>query len=150
MLPIASAGGPPPKTAINDARWKTLERIIGKPISAALRRELVDATNHFLRFAIFEHTVEPLDHASKRLSAVSGTANSFWRTLNEGGSGDAVFYADHLIETHFTDARMPRKDKIRNLTEIMTSFLVACDLAGKKLASGTGAEHRVGECWDGG
>ena len=148
-LPFASAGGPSPIATIDDAKWQILERIIDEPISPALRTELVDATNHFLSFAIFEHTVEPLDGATERVTAVSGTAKRFWRTLNEGGSGDARFYADHLIEMHFADARMPRKDKIRSLMGIMTSFVVACDLAGKELASGTIAEHRIGDCWAG-
>jgi hypothetical protein len=149
MLPIASAGGPSPIVIIDDAKWQTLERIIDKPISPALRTELVDATNHFLSFAIFEHTVEPLDGATERVTAVSGAANRFWRTLVEGGNSDARVYADHLIKMHFDDARMPRRDKIYNLIGIMTSFMVACDLAGKQLASGTNAEHRPGEYWEG-
>jgi hypothetical protein len=148
-LPIASAGGPPPTVTVNGTRWETLERIIGKSISPALRTELIDATNHFLSFAVFEHTAEPLDSAVERVTAVSRAANRFWRTLIEGGGGDAGFYANNMIEMHFTDSRMPRRHKIHNLIGIMTSFMVACDLAGKELVSEDNAEHRIGECWEG-
>jgi len=35
-------------------------------------------------------------------------------------------------------------DKIHNLMGIMTSFVAACNLAGKEMAPGTNAEHRLG------
>jgi hypothetical protein len=148
-LPIASAGGPRPKTAVDNAKWQAIEKIFDRAISPALRTELVDATNHFLSFAVFEHTVEPLDGATERITTVSGAAKQFWRALIEGGNSDARFYADHLIEMHFRDAGMRHRDKIHYLTGIMTSFVVACDLAGKELASGANAEHRRGDCWEG-
>lgn len=38
-------------------------------------------------------------------------------------------------------------DKIHNLTGTMTSFVAACNLAGKEMmAPSTNAEHRLGGC----
>ena len=149
MLPIASAGGPLPKVVVDNAKWKTLEKIFDKAILPALRTELIDATNHFLSFAIFEHTAEPLAGAIERVSTLSDAANQFWRALIDGKSSDARFYADHMIESYFDDARLPKRDRIQGLSLIMTSFVAACNLANKEMASGTNAEHRIGECWEG-
>jgi hypothetical protein len=150
MLPIASAGGPLPKVVVDNAKWQTFEKILDKTISPALRRELVDVTNHFLSWAIFEHSAEPLDGAIERITTLSGAANRFRRALTEGGNSDARFYGNYLIERYFNDARMPgRGNKINSLTCIMTSFVVACNRADKEIASRTNAEHRIGDCWGG-
>ena len=75
-----------------------------------------------------------------------GCSKQFWRALIEDGNSDARFYVDRLIETHFYEARRSRMDKIHNLMGIMTSFVAACNLAGKEMAPGTNAEHRLGGC----
>lgn len=148
LLPIASSGAPP-IASIDAALWSSLEMVIERDLTPAIRSEMLDATNHFLEFAIFEHTAGPFDGAVNRLSKLSRAAMQFQRELIEGGGGDGAFFADHHIELNFFDARFDKKDSLHHLTGIMASFLVACDLAKKALASEDIGEHCVGDAWNG-
>jgi hypothetical protein len=114
-----------------------------------LRTELISLTNNFLMFAVFELTAEPLDGTEARIKSLSNSANAFWRALFSGGNSDAAFYAGHLIALHFHEHRIGDRNKLRSLTEVMTSFVVACEKAQDEIDSGTLARHQPGECWKG-
>ena len=149
LLPIASTGGSLPTVTIDNAKWKTLEKIIDKPISPDLRIELVDATNIFLSRAIFEHAAGPRADATKRLTALSRAANQFLSILNEAGSSDARRYAELLIERCLIDDRLPGEDRFDHVIGVTTSFAAACNLARNELASGVYGEFRLGGSWEG-
>jgi hypothetical protein len=82
LLPIASALGPtlgpPLRTSVTDEEWQRLEGILGQVISPAIRGEVIEATDRFLRFAVFEFTREPFDEASSRLNALRRASNEFF------------------------------------------------------------------------
>src|ERR1044072_6291660 len=148
-LPIASASGAEPRVSVEDQDWLELEAVLGQEIPNSVRKELISLTNNFLAFAVFELTVEPLEGTEARLRALSSSSKAFWQTLISRDTSDAAFYADHLTALHFHDYRIGKENKLRTLTHIMTSFVVACDKAQEEIDSGSLAEHQPGECWKG-
>lgn len=85
----------------------------------------------------------------RRIEGVARAATAFWRALCENGSGPTRYFADSVLETYLSDARLPRKDKLDSLMGIMTSFVAACTIARREIDSGAFAEHRPGQCWEG-
>jgi hypothetical protein len=147
-LPFASSAGPTPDVAISEADWKSLEAVLGKEFSAGVRGQLIGITANFLHFAPFELAAEPLSDTEERLTKVRKAAGAFQQALIESGGSDASIFANHLIELHFDDARIRDKQKIPDLSGILTSFIVACAKAQDEIEGGSLAGHRPGEAWE--
>jgi hypothetical protein len=148
LLPIASALGPPPRVSIPDNEWHRLEGILGKGLQPGIRKEIIDVTDRFLGFAVFDLTREPVDNASTLLNALTKTGGDFFCALvDAGGSGDGAVYAVHLLRRHYKEPKLRHRNTIDALTSILTSFIVACDKARQELHE-EGDEHRRGESWE--
>ncbi|MHC2584186.1 hypothetical protein [Bradyrhizobium diazoefficiens] len=147
VLPFASSACPTPEFAILEADWKSLETALGKELSADVRGQLIGMTANFLHFAPFELAAEPLDDTDARLTKVRKAASAFQQALNDGRSSDARFFATHLIERHFDDARIGKRQTIHNLSGILTSFIVACTKAQAEIDGDGVAGHSPGEAW---
>jgi hypothetical protein len=148
FLPIASALGPPPRVSIPDNQWHRLEGILGKALQPAIRKEIIEVTDRFLGFAVFDLKREPVDEASTLLNALTKTGGDFIRALvNAGGSGDGAVYAVQLLRHHFEEPKDRHRNKIDALTSILTSFVAACVKARQELHE-EGDGNRVGEAWE--
>jgi len=149
LLPIAEALGPPPRVSIPDNQWHCLEGILGKVLQPAIRKEIIEVTDRFLGFAVFDPTREPVDEASTLLNALTKTGGDFLGALVDAGEGsdDGAVYAVQLLRRHFKEPKLRHRNKIDALTSILTSFVVACDKARKELDK-EGDEHRLGESWE--
>jgi hypothetical protein len=148
LLPIASALGPTPRVSIPDDEWRCLGEILGKVLQPAIRKEIIEVTDRFLHFAAFELTREPIDEALNRLEALTKTGEDLLRALADAGSsGDGSVYAVHLLRHHFVAPEIRRKDKFDALTNIITSFVVACAKAREEL-SDRSSDHRQTDSWE--
>jgi hypothetical protein len=150
LLPIASAPGPRPKLSVEEKEWQRLERILGKVLSPATRKEVIEATNRFLSFAVFDLASEPIDEATNSLNALTRAGKAFFRVLVEtgqaGGRSDGPVHALHLIRENFVDGRIPNEDMLTALTDIMASFVAACEKA-QEMHHDCSARRR-GDAWD--
>ena len=147
-LPIATAASERPRVDIQEADWASLEAALGEEVSTGVRGKVIGTTANFLHFAPFELAAEPLSGSEKRLTKVRKAAASFQQALIEGGSSDATFFADHLIERHFDDVRMRDGQKLFYLSGILTSFIVACAKAQEEIDGDDLAGHRSGAAWE--
>jgi hypothetical protein len=153
LLPIASALGPtlgpPLKTSVTDEEWQRLEGILGQVLSPGIREEVIEATDRFLRFAVFEFTREPFDEASSRLNALRKASNDFLSALVEAArGGDGAFHALQLFQRHLVDPKIRGRRKLSVLTNIVTSVVVACEKAHQEVFCDVSSGHQRGDSWN--
>jgi hypothetical protein len=122
--------------------------LLGQDLQPAIRKEIIAVTDRFLNFAVFDFTREPVDEASNRVNALMTAAEELLGALvDAGSSGDGAVYAIQLLQRHFVEPELRRRNMLNALTSIVTSFVVACDKARQELGE-QGDEHRRGQSWD--
>ena len=151
-IPIASyawpSDEPAPVLKLASADWQRLEKVLGCGISPTLRKAVSKATNRYLKLASREYSIEPLSDAQGRLEQLITSARHFWKVLTEVGSSDANFYADSLVEAHFIGPHIARRNQMRILTDIMTTFVGACEAAQRGAIEDKAPGHSPGDYWN--
>jgi hypothetical protein len=148
-LPIASSGGEP-KINCSGEDWKRIEKAYGKKLPGELRLQILGATTEFVRFEVFERTVEPLSWAIDRIQRVKKGAAQFYKALFDDPrhESDAHVYANHLIKKHFEEPRLPAADMLNHVSWLLSSVLVACNRALREIETSDLEGHREGDCWE--
>jgi hypothetical protein len=118
---------------ISDADWQRIERTsYGRPLSDAVRKDVLEVTQEFAYFEVVERTAERLGDAEAIVKACKKAASDFQRTLLDQAfkSSDAGDYARQLIKKNFHDARLSIDGRpLETLSGLLTSFGGACNLA---------------------
>jgi len=140
-------GGPAPEVKVGEEQWKSMEVALDREISTGVRIRLIDLTNNFLSFAPAEVTAEPISGTEKRLAKIRKAAGALQKVLIEDRHNEADFFADHLIELNFDDARLGKREKIDSLTGLLTSLIASCMRAQGDIDGEVFAEHKPGQAW---
>jgi hypothetical protein len=146
-LPIASQSGKKTKSiAITRSGWRNVEKVFGKPLPQPTRDEILALTKDFVYWAQFEVGAERLQPARDEVIAWKRWAEAFWKPSGRTPSRETLFYAKHLVTSHFSDARFQRPDLFGELGGVLTSFGAACQMALADMDDPPG--WRIGEAWE--
>jgi len=145
-LPMASALGRP-KFRFTIDSWPKIEQAYGRSLSPDVRKHILEVTGSFVYFEVFERQAKPMRFAIRKVEAISKAANDLRLALT-GRASDESVYAKHLIRKHFSDRRLKtnRGNMTETLAGVLTSLLVACDLALQEMKDTP--SFRVGDCWN--
>jgi hypothetical protein len=146
-LPIASTFCEP-NLDITDGDWLRIEQVYGHQLSAEIRRQILEATTSFVYCEVFDRSAEPRSWAAKRIDRVRKAAGQFYKALLEGPQTGARFYADYLIRQYLKDPRLADGNQLEHLHGVLTSLLVACNLAAGEINDPNSKRHREGERWN--
>jgi hypothetical protein len=146
-LPIASTFSEP-NLDITDGDWLRIEQVYGHQLSAEIRRQILEATRSFVYCEVFDRSTEPRSWAAKRIDRLRKAAGQFYKALLEGPQTGARFYADYLIGQHLKDPRLADGNQLEHLHGVLTSLLVACNLAAGEINDPNSKGHREGERWN--
>lgn len=147
-LPIATADGDA-DLIIKEADWRRMESAYEQRLLPAVRKAVLEATQMFVLFEVYERTAEPAADAEAIITACSKTAVQFHRTLltNVFRSSGASVYAAHLIKSKFHDPRLNDNNRLFDaLAGVLTSFEVACTTALRDLQDAPA--FKEGESWN--
>jgi hypothetical protein len=147
-LPLASTGGKL-TIPIADAVWCRIETAYGGKLSAKVRKSMHEATESFIEWEEFERKAEPLSKPKDHLVLLRKAASQLQEKMMGGGLGvDSRVYANHFIKKHFHDHHLPNGDCLQQISSILGSFVVACDLGLKDIGSPETSGFRKGDCWE--
>jgi hypothetical protein len=142
---VSALGKPKFRFAIDS--WPKIEQQYGRLLPLNVRQHILEVTGSYLYFEVFERQAKPLRFAIERVEAISRAANNL-RLVLTGRASDESVYARHLIGKHFSDRRLKtnRGNMTETLAGVLTSLLVACDLALQEMKDTP--SFRVGDCWN--
>jgi hypothetical protein len=147
-LPISRAVGSSPEFSLTDQGWKKVEIDYGEALPAAVRQSIVDSTNKYLEWEVFERNASALTPAVDLVESIKAASNNLRKKLSKTG-GDAGAFAQSVIKEHFHSVhfRMEPYDQLfQALGELTSSLSVACQTA---LAEMVDAKvFREGASWD--
>jgi hypothetical protein len=137
-----------PAIDITNEDWLRIEEAYGHELPAVVRRQIFEATTSFVYFEVFDRLAEPRHWAAKRVERVRKAAGQFYKSLLDGSPGVARVFADHLITKHFKDPRLADGNQLEHLYGVLTSLLVACNLAAGEVNDPNLQGHHKGEYWE--
>ena len=91
-------------------RWELeeVEAAYGCALSAPIRQSIVEATNRFLAFEVFERNAKPLGPAVDLVESIKAVSDKLRKILSTAGD-DAGAFAQSAIKEHFSSAHLRRK-----------------------------------------
>jgi hypothetical protein len=149
-LPLSRAVGNSPEFSLTDQGWKKVEIAYGQALPAAVRQSIVDTTNKYLEWEVFERNASALKPAVDLVESIKVESNNLRKKLSRAG-GDAGAFAQSLIREHFHPVhfRMKPYDQLfPALGDIMSSLSVACQTAIEEMDDPEGKVFREGASWD--
>ena len=149
-LPISGAVGSSPELSLSDPDWKQVEIAYGQALPAAVRQSIVDTTNKYLEWEIFERNASALKPAVDRVEAIK-TASDNLRTKLSSAGGVGGAFAQSLIKEHFHSdhLRMESYDQLFHaLGDVMSSLSLACQTALSEMNDEDAKAFREGASWD--
>jgi hypothetical protein len=167
-LPVASAGSGegeekrPPKVAITDRDWQSIESAYGQKLSPQARRDIHEKTQEFVDRAEFEQNAERVSDARDRITDIIKAA-SLLRSALDGGDHDADSHARTLIKRHLrkqSDAkkqkegdaikrrRRKKDDPLRGISSDIRALIFASQDALRELDDAKDQGFSKGEAWD--
>jgi hypothetical protein len=136
-LPLGSGAGPHPTTtqlpsdersrAVLDAKegrerppssanvdWQKIASEYGEKLSVDVRNAIIEATQEFLSWEVYERTAEKESDAEAVIHACKKGAKDFRQVLLDRAfkSSSATVCAKHLIKKHFDDPRLGNKSDL--------------------------------------
>lgn len=149
-LPISRAVGNSPEFSLTDQGWKKVEIAYGQALPAAVRQSILDTTNKYLEWEVFERNASALKPAVDLVESIKVESNNLRKKLSRAG-GDAGAFAQSVIREHFHPVhfRMKPYDQLfPALGDIMSSLSVACQTAIEEMDDPEGKVFREGASWD--
>lgn len=149
-LPISRAVGSSPEFALTDQGWKNVEIAYGQTLPAAVRRRIVDTTNKYLEWEVFERNASALKPAVELVKSIKAASNNLRKKLSTAG-GDAGAFAQSVIKEHFHPVhfRMKPYDQLFHaLGDVMSSLSAACQTALAEIDERDATFFREGTSWD--
>lgn len=149
-LPISRAVGSSPEFSLTDQGWKKVEIVYGQALPAAVRQSIVDTTNKYLEWEVFERNASALTPAVYLVESIKSASDNLRKKLSKTG-GDAGAFAQSVIKEHFHPVhfRMEPYDQLFHaLGDVMSSLSVACQTALLDMDDPEGKVFREGASWD--
>jgi hypothetical protein len=147
-LSVASAGEKP-QLSISDHAWRGIEKAYGSKLSSEVRNSILQATQRFVDWEVFERTAKPLSNVKKRLTSIRKAATQFrHELLGQKVDIDSRVFAKHLIKKHFYNRCLPEGDCIQQLSSILGSIAGACDEALNDLDGSEASGFRERGSWN--
>lgn len=149
-LPISGAVGSSPEFSLSDPDWKQVEIAYGQALPAAVRQSIVDTTNKYLEWEVFERNASALTPAVDLVESIKAASNNLRKKLSKTG-GDAGAFAQSVIKEHFHSVhfRGNSYDQLFHaLGDVMSSLSVACQTALGEMDDPEGKVFREGASWD--
>ena len=103
-LPISGAVGSSPEFSLTDHGWKKVEIAYGQVLPAAVRRSIVDTTNKYLEWEVFERNASELKPAVDLVESIKAASNNLRKNFLAGGEGGA--FAQSVVKEHFHSAHL--------------------------------------------
>ncbi len=149
-LPISRAVGSSPEFSLTDQGWKKVEIDYGRALPAAVRQSIVDTTNKYLEWEVFERNASALKPAVDLVESIKAASNNLRKKLSMAG-GDAGAFAQSVIKEHFHSAHF-RKNSYDQLFyalgDVMSSLSAACQTALAEIDDPDATFFREGASWD--
>jgi hypothetical protein len=131
MLPMARASGTPAEISITDGDWKEIEVAYGHALPSNVRQSIVEATNKFLYWEIFERNAKPAKDAVDLISSIRVKSGELRSLLARGG--DVGFVAQQLVAEQFNKPRrftLARHERLFHaLDDVLMPLSAACKQA---------------------
>lgn len=147
LLSIASAHAKSDFSLTNED-WGNIEKGYGHLLPDAVREKILEATEVFVEWEIFERNAGKLQPALDKALAIRKAARNLQRAMSGSKkSCDADSYARLCIKEHFDDTRLNMRNGnlFDALCGVLTSLDVACEQAHKTMNEKPG--YREGDCW---
>ena len=133
-------------------RWELeeIEAAYGCALSAPIRQSIVEATNRFLAFEVFERNAKPLGRRWIWLKSIKAVSDKLRKILSTAGD-DAGAFAQSAIKEHFSSAHLRRKpyeQLFHALGDVMFSLSGACTQALADMDDLDATVFRNGSSWD--
>ena len=139
---------------ISEPDWQRIESQYGQQLSSELRQQIQKVTQVFASSAMHEVTAAPVFDARKAIKKLSSAAGQLRDLVaQQAGSGGGQ-YAIHLLMNSIRNDRLgdpksrPYQDPIKAFSEVISSFVMACEQSLNELKDPNRGEFREGEAWD--
>jgi hypothetical protein len=151
-LPISRAVGNSPEFSLTDQGWKKVEIEYGRVLPAAVRQSIVDTTNKYLEWEVFERNASALKPAVDLVKSIKAASNNLRKKLSTTG-GDAGALAQSVVEEHFSSVQFSSKKNsydqlFHALGDMMSSLSAACQTALEEIDDPDATFFREGASWD--
>lgn len=149
-LPISKAVGNSPEFSLTDQDWKKVEIAYGQTLPAAVRQSIVDTTNKFLEWEVFERNASALRPAVDLVKSINVASNNLRQKLSRAG-GDAGAVAQSVIKEHFHSVHFKKysyDQLFHALGDVMSSLSAACQTALTEMDDPEATFFREGASWD--
>lgn len=149
-LPISRAVGSSPELSLTDQGWKKVEIAYGQALPAAVRQSIVDTTNKYLEWEVFERNSTSLKPAVDLVKSIKAVSNNLRKKLSTTG-GDARALAQSVVNEHFRSVHFRKNsyDQLFHaLGDVMSSLSAACQTALKEIDDPDATFFREGASWD--
>lgn len=136
--------------SLTDQGWKKVEIDYGEALPAAVRQSIVDSTNKYLEWEVFERNANGLKPAVDLVESIKAASNNLRKKLSRAG-GDAGAVAQSVIKEHFRSAhfRTNSYDQLFHaLGDVMSSLSAACQTALAEIDDPDAMFFREGASWD--
>ncbi|MDR6304556.1 hypothetical protein GGQ85_002266 [Nitrobacter vulgaris] len=149
-LPLSSAVGNSPQFSLTDQDWAKVEIAYGQTLPTAVRQSIVETTNKFLEWEVFERNACALSPAVDLVKSINVASNSLRQKLSRAG-GDAGAFGQSVLKEHFRSVHF-RKDSydqlFHALGDVMSSLSAACQSALTEMDDPDAKFFREGASWD--
>jgi hypothetical protein len=142
--------GSSPQFSLTDQGWKKIEIAYGEALPTAVRQSIVDTTNKYLEWEVFERNASSLKPAVDLVESIKAASNNLRKELSKTG-GDAGAFAQSVIKEHFHSAHFRKNsyDQLFHaLGDVMSSLSAACQTALKEIDDPDATFFREGASWD--
>ena len=142
--------GSSPEFSLTDQGWKKVEIDYGRALPAAVRQSIVDTTNKYLEWEVFERNASALKPAVDLVESIKTASNNLRKKLSRAG-GDAGAVAQSVIKEHFYSAhfRKTSYDQLFHaLGDVMSSLSAAWQTALAEIDDPDAMFFREGASWD--
>ena len=122
----------------------------GQALPAAVRQSIVDTTNKYLEWEVFERNASALKPAVDLVESIKAASNNLRKKLSTAG-GDAGAFAQSVVKEHFHSAHFRKNsyDQLFHaLGDVMSSLSAACQTALAEIDDPDATFFREGASWD--
>jgi hypothetical protein len=149
-LPISRAVGNSPEFSLTDQGWEKVEIAYGQALPAAVRQSILDTTNKYLEWEVFERNASALSPAIDLVKSIQAASNNLRKKLSTTG-GDAGAFAQSVINEHFHSVHFKKysyDQLFHALGDVMSSLSSACQTALVEMDDPDATCFREGASWD--
>jgi hypothetical protein len=138
---------------ICETDWLRIESKYGHRLNEDIRQQIQQATQAFSFEATSELKAARSVDARRAVKKIMSIAEALLEEVKAPADLDGRFYAIHLLRNHIRDDRLgdpttlPYRDPLVIFSNVISSFVIACEQSLLELSDPNRAEIQEGEAW---